>query len=331
MPTRKITNDEQQGSNKESKEEKNNLTDPKDQVATTSTLPSSSSSTKDMVQKPHHQPQDLQEYEILYVQPIGKGFRYNIKFINGETKWIPGREVDQKILSDFLINKSKTTLAKLPKLLNTSNVITIIVLLFFFINSISAFQIEDKFTYCQTKGLNRLVKPNPDCTHPKEIKRYLAIHNTMLDEVLHREKLPSDIMLLSRNKYFLNEIGYQCFQSRRTTYLNETWTFKTTRKEEIETIHLSRLQMFYMLGELCQDGPASLLDTSLIALLAFLLAFAGHAPSRHSFLDCRSLLFFLLLKSAQIVYQLACLRILCPRRLIENLVVQMCKLVFLNV
>jgi hypothetical protein len=68
----------------------------------------------------------------------------------------------------------------------------------------------------------------------------------MLDEVLHREKLPSDIMLLSRNKYFMNEIGYQCFQSRKTTYLNESWTFKTTRKEEIETIHLSRLQCLTM-------------------------------------------------------------------------------------
>jgi hypothetical protein len=72
-------------------EEKNDLNDTKDHVATTSTSPSSSS-TKDTVQKP----QDFQEYEILYVQPIGKGFRYNIKFMNRETKWIPGRDVDQK-------------------------------------------------------------------------------------------------------------------------------------------------------------------------------------------------------------------------------------------
>lgn len=93
MPTRTITVDEQHGS----KEEKNDLTDTKDHVATTSTSPSSSS-TKDTVQKP----QAFQEYEILYVQPIGKGFRYNIKFMNGETKWIPGRDVDQKILSDSL-------------------------------------------------------------------------------------------------------------------------------------------------------------------------------------------------------------------------------------
>ena len=84
--------------------------------------------------------------------------------------------------------------------------------------------------------------PNPDCKHPKEIKKALARHNTILDEILHRNKLPSDIFLVSRNKYYLNEIGYECSMTRRTTYLNKTWYLSTSRSEEKRTIHLSKLE-----------------------------------------------------------------------------------------
>ena len=115
--------------------------------------------------------------------------------------------------------------------LSTNFSITIFLIFRFLLNSITVEIIEDKFTHCQTTNLNRIVKPNPDCKHPKEIKRSLAIHNSLLDDILHKEKLPSDIMLLSRNKYYLNEIGYQCFKTIRTTYLNETWFFKTSRSD----------------------------------------------------------------------------------------------------
>ena len=120
--------------------------------------------------------------------------------------------------------------------------ITIFLIFRFLLNSITGEKIEDKFTHCQTTNLNRIVKPNPDCKHPKEIKRSLAIHNSLLDDILHKEKLPSDIMLLSRNKSYLIKIGYQCFKTIRTIYLNETWLFKTSRSDTKEIVHLTRRQ-----------------------------------------------------------------------------------------
>ena len=82
--------------------------------------------------------------------------------------------------------------------------------------------------------------PNPDCKHPKEIKKALSRHNSILDEILHRNKLPSDIFLVSRNKYYLNEIGYECRVTRRTTYLYKTWYFlHQEEKKKTQFIYLN--------------------------------------------------------------------------------------------
>ena len=179
------------------------------------------------------------EYEILHVQPVGRGFRYNIKWPDGKMKWIPGQQIDQKILSDYLKKKVASTQ---KTILSANLLITIIIIFGLLLNTISAVRIDDEFLHCQTTGLNRIIKPNPDCAHPKELKKALAKHNSLLDEILHKEKLPSDILLLSRNKYYMNEIGYQCFKTIRTTYLNETWLFKTSRSDNKEIVHLTRHQ-----------------------------------------------------------------------------------------
>jgi hypothetical protein len=195
---------------------------------------------------------DTNEYSIQQVHAIGRGFRYLVKYKNGRTRWIKGSEIDQKILNDYLQQKTNN-FQKIQ--LNPSLIISIIIAIGFLLNTVGAVRIDDDFIHCQTKNLNRIIKPNPDCNHPKEIKKSLAKHNSFLDDILHKEKLPSDIMLLSRNKYYMNEIGYQCFKTLRTTYLNETWLFKTSRSDTKEVVHLTRSQCIEMVeSKLCGNN-----------------------------------------------------------------------------
>ena len=53
----------------------------------------------------------------------------------------------------------------------------------------------------------------------------------------------------------MNEIGYQCFKTLRTTYLNETWLFKTSRSDTKEVVHLTRSQCIEMVeSKLCGNN-----------------------------------------------------------------------------
>ena len=193
------------------------------------------------------------KYKINSIQKIGRGFTYQVEYPDGRKDWIAGKEIDQDILQNHL----KTTKTKYKSSdLCPNTLITIIIIIGLFLNSISASKIVDNFIHCQTKGLNRIIKPNSDCKHPKEIQKALARHNTLLDDILHKEKLPSDIMLVSRNKYYMNEIGYQCFQTRKTTFLNETWLFKTSRNIITESMHLTRMQCLTMVeSKTCDNNP----------------------------------------------------------------------------
>ena len=49
------------------------------------------------------------QYSILNIQPVGRGFRYEIKYNNGKTKWIPGREMDSTILENHLFQPILST------------------------------------------------------------------------------------------------------------------------------------------------------------------------------------------------------------------------------
>ena len=181
------------------------------------------------------------DYKIIFAQQVGKKFRFELEYKDGSTKWVPDSQVDQNLIENFFSNKANKTRSSNRPLINT-NFITLVLILFYLISSATGSQIADNFMHCQSRGPNRIVMPNPDCKHPKEIKKALSRHNSILDEILHRNKLPSDIYLVSRNKYYLNEIGYECRVTRRTTYLNKTWYFSTSRREEIRTIHLSKLE-----------------------------------------------------------------------------------------
>ena len=181
------------------------------------------------------------DYKIIFAQQVGKKYRYELEFQDGSTKWVPDSQVDPKILENFMKTKVNKTRSSNRANINT-NLITLVLIFLYVLSCASGSQIADNFIHCQSRGPNRIVMPNPDCKHPKEIKKALSRHNSILDEILHRNKLPSDIYLVSRNKYYLNEIGYECSMTRRTTYLNKTWYFSTSRSEEKRTIHLTKLE-----------------------------------------------------------------------------------------
>ena len=62
------------------------------------------------------------------------------------------------------------------------------------------------------------------------MRKALARHNTMLDSILHSRKLPSDIYIVSRNKYYLNEIEFECKMIRRHPYFNENLKYHEAKK-----------------------------------------------------------------------------------------------------
>ncbi len=162
------------------------------------------------------------DYTIIHAQQIGKKFRFEIKYKNGNTVWLSDHQINDNKIKEFIRKQHRTTRSNAQNI-STSYYVTIILILFYLICVTTGTRIEDKFIHCQSRGPNRIINPRPDCKQPNEIKRDLAKHNTILDEILHRKKLPSDIFIVSRNKYFLNEIGYECIMTRKTTYLNETW------------------------------------------------------------------------------------------------------------
>ena len=106
------------------------------------------------------------DYKIIFAQQVGKKFRFELEYKDGSTKWVPDSQVDQNLIENFFKNKANKTRSNNRPLINT-NLITLVLILFYLLSSATGSQIADNFMHCQSRGPNRIVMPNPDCKHPK--------------------------------------------------------------------------------------------------------------------------------------------------------------------
>ncbi len=184
-------------------------------------------------------------YEIKRAQKIGRGYRYQIQHPNGKSEWIPGSSIDEKALQAFQI----ATSGRANRKASAPTLLTLIALIGLILHAADACIINDKFVYCQTKELSRIVNPNPNCRQPTAVAprdSYMPVVNFTM---------PSSVHIVSKNRYYLNEIGYQCFKTRRTTSLNETWYFKASRSEQNEKVEMSRLECLTMVeSKMCDNN-----------------------------------------------------------------------------
>ena len=64
-----------------------------------------------------------------------------------------------------------------------------------------------------------------------------------------------NISIISKNKYYINEIGHQCWKKITTTWLNETWYGSKSRSTSVNTMKLSKLQCQTMVeSEYCDNN-----------------------------------------------------------------------------
>ena len=90
--------------------------------------------------------------------------------------------------------------------------------------------------------------------HPKTLTKKLTRHVPEIEELLNHGKFPSGVFMLIKNKYYLNEIGYQCFKTETITTLNETWLFQYARAQQTNIVPLTRLECLTLVeSEMC-DG-----------------------------------------------------------------------------
>jgi hypothetical protein len=100
-----------------------------------------------------------------------------------------------------------------------------------------------------------MVDKFPNCDKPE--------HLSTREELVESEREPKirtgvNFAILSKNRYYANIIGYQCYKTKTTTYLNQTWYFKTTRQQIKETIKLTRLECLIMMdSKTCENQPMS--------------------------------------------------------------------------
>ena len=227
-------------------------------------------------------------YRILNVQPIGRGHSYEIKYSNGKTKWIPGKEMDPDILADY--NKIKNRQASNKGIRITTPIIAILITLFCCICNTSASvetSIIDKFIYCQSKEINRILDPYPECIHPAHKEKINGKREQNLEELMLSNKIPSTIFVLSKNKYYINEIGHQCYKSKKTIWLNETWTFKPSRLEEKKTIHLTRLECMTMIeSKICNENPMTCNDDGCWYVAQTIEEYSWNQNAKKETFDC---------------------------------------------
>ena len=179
----------------------------------------------------------VQKYDVLDEQKIGRGYRYEIKYKNGKIRWIAGKEVDPEAVAKFKRNRETKKHKK------TNNFFTsFLFLLIFFVKITGGTKVVGKFNYCQTSEISRVVDLNKNCKNIREISSKNSSF-TFFDSTL---QFPSPIFIVSKNKYAINEIGYQCFKVKRTIMNNQTWYFHTSRQEILETVTLTRMECLTM-------------------------------------------------------------------------------------
>ena len=52
--------------------------------------------------------QNKPDYDIIFSQQVGNQYRYELKFKDGSTKWVPEQEVDPNIIKNFLNSENNT-------------------------------------------------------------------------------------------------------------------------------------------------------------------------------------------------------------------------------
>ena len=87
---------------------------------------------------------------------------------------------------------------------------TILAILLFLIGFASAENIQDKFQYCQSREINRMLNPFPNCQHPIEMKysynKQHDINNLLLAEMDDNKHL--DWIRTQDSKH--NEFFHRC-------------------------------------------------------------------------------------------------------------------------
>lgn len=117
-------------------------------------------------------------------------------------------------------------------------------------------KIESEFKYCQSKEISRIASPFLNCNHPNEIN-----HHREKAHIDLKIEFPSNIYILSRNKFFASQIGYQCFKTRIITRSSWRYMIFRTRDVKKETIKMSRLECLMMAeSKKCNDNLMSCTD-----------------------------------------------------------------------
>lgn len=190
-----------------------------------------------------------------YLYYYKRGCRCQIQYEDGTTEWVPGQKVDPKLLDEYKSNQNKRSHPRVR--FNATTIITVIIFLLNLMLKVSLAQkIESEFKYCQSKEISRIASPFLNCNHPNEIN-----HQREKAHIDLKIEFPSNIYILSRNKFFANQIGYQCYKTRIIT--RSSWRYMVFRTRDVkkETIKMSRLECLMMAeSKKCNDNPMSCTD-----------------------------------------------------------------------
>ena len=117
-------------------------------------------------------------------------------------------------------------------------------------------KIKSEFKYCQSKEISRIASPILNCNHPNGIN-----HQREKAHIDFKIEFTNNIYILSRNKFFASQIGYQCYKTRIIT--RSSWRYKVFRTSDVkkETIKMSIIECLMMAeSKKCNNNPMSCTD-----------------------------------------------------------------------
>ena len=198
-------------------------------------------------------------YEIIEHIKVGRGMKYKCRYPNSKIKWIKGTDIDQKTLQQYkndIENREKgiyfSANVKIEVKENYPSFKMIWLLLLTMISWFSIINaetnvIKGKFYYCETDELTRLLNSELECE-----KHLFGLAMDPLARDLnsfekHNDKLQNGtIYLISKNRYYIDEIGYQCKMSIKRIILKQNIFLQTTRQVLETVVKLNRFQCLLM-------------------------------------------------------------------------------------
>lgn len=108
-----------------------------------------------------------------------------------------------------------------------------IVFLFDFILFLQSQSIKETFTYCDVHNLHRIVYKDVDCKIKERFKQELNFTQR-------------NVWILSKNEYFINDFGYQCYKKKVIRYLNESIFFQKSDITVKYNLNLTRVECLAM-------------------------------------------------------------------------------------